>query len=127
VRCNLNTFPPDRPRCNKNGELLTPSQQCTAPNSKGEQCKSKTCNGQYCWTHLKKLEKLRIKKSGVPEAGRGLFVVEGPGDGLPKGAFVSSGYHGDRSDDPEVDHGGSKYVFGVTNDVSIDAARRPLG
>jgi len=117
-------FPPDRPRCNKNGELVTPSQQCTAPNSKGEQCRSKTCNGQYCWTHLKKLEKLRIKKSGVPEAGRGLFVVEGPGDGLPKGAFVSTGYHGDRSDDPDVDHGGSKYVFGATRDTSIDAARR---
>ena len=60
----------------------------------------------------------------MPEAGRGLFVVAGPGDGLPKGTFVSTGYHGDRSDDPEVDHGGSKDVFGVTNGISIDAARR---
>ena len=65
----------DRQLCNKHGEIPMPSQRCLGRSRKGTQCKSRTKVGAYCWQHLVKMEGLRIKKSTIPQAGRGLFTA----------------------------------------------------
>lgn len=112
-------LPCDRLRCNKHGELVTASLRCTANNRRGTRCKARTCNNHFCYTHLDKEMGLRIKKSDIPGAGRGLFATR---DFRPDENIT--GYSGDISDDPDVDHGGSIYVMGISERTSVDAARR---
>lgn len=48
--------------------------QCQARTKSGARCKKRTCRQYpYCWIHLKSIDKLQVKKSGV--AGKGLFYV----------------------------------------------------
>jgi len=64
--------------------------------------------------------KMKIGTSVLnPAAGRTLFAK---GKDYPAGTLVGK-YTGDLSLDPEVDHGGSKYVVGLSRDVTVDAAR----
>jgi hypothetical protein len=59
----------------RKGEIILPSQQCIAEKKYGGQCGLRTCSGVYCWLHLKATSGLRIKKSAIPGAGRGLFTT----------------------------------------------------
>ena len=50
--------------------------QCTEHKANGQQCSKRSCIGTpYCWIHLLGKKKLRIKPSGVPNAGKGLFAM----------------------------------------------------
>ena len=101
----------------KKGQIIMSSQRCTGNNCKGTQCGAKTTNGQYCWNHLRKYNNLRIKKSLVPGAGRGLFTERD----LREGEWVTK-YTGDLMAHDDVNKE-SRYILQLTNDVSIDAAR----
>jgi hypothetical protein len=65
---------PDRPAPKKSGAIVMPSHVCTAHTKSGALCKQRTAKGQYCWAHLRSIRGLRIKKSGAPGAGFGLFA-----------------------------------------------------
>ena len=119
--------PPDRalPPPKRNGTIETPSQRCTAKTHAGAHCRQRTAIGQYCWSHLKSLEGLRVKPSGVAGGGRGLFAARA----LPAKKKIS--YTGDliRLTSDEI---GGPYVLETRahqNGASeaIDAARRNSG
>ena len=83
------------------------SQRCVGTTLKGERCKLRTARGTRCWQHMKKHKKLRIKKSGVPNGGLGLYTTErirkGKSIGKYKGekmsrAQVDARYRGKRGD-----------------------------
>jgi len=77
---------PGLPAPRKNCTIETPSQRCTAQTNAGAHCRQRTAIGQYCWSHLKSLEGLRVKKSEVAGGGRGLFAARS----LPRGnAFLT--------------------------------------
>jgi hypothetical protein len=118
---NNQPFPLDRQPCNKHGEIVV-SQRCGGLKRNGEQCAARTKHGSLCWNHLQKEANLRIKKSVlIPAAGKGLMAA---GKDFKSKARVAD-YTGDLSLDPDVDHGGSKYVVSLSNsgDVTLDAAR----
>lgn len=51
--------------------------QCAATTRRGDQCKNRTCVvGPYCWIHTKIDEGFVVKKSTIPNAGKGLFAAE---------------------------------------------------
>jgi len=52
-------------------------QQCQAETTSGKRCSNRTCIDKYCWIHLRKIKHLRIKKSLLLNAGRGLFADDG--------------------------------------------------
>ena len=116
---NNQPFPLDRQPCNKHGEIVI-SQRCVGLKRNGEQCAARTKHGSLCWNHLQKEANLRIKKSVlIPAAGKGLMAA---GKDFKTKEKVAQ-YTGDLSMDPDVDHGGSKYVVGLSDEVSLDAAR----
>lgn len=49
--------------------------RCTGHTLKGAQCKRRTGKTQYCYSHLEKIEHVKIKKSTIPAAGYGLFTT----------------------------------------------------
>ncbi len=52
------------------------SERCTSTNKNKKRCSRHCVIGTpYCWSHLLSLHHLRILKSGVPNAGKGLFVL----------------------------------------------------
>ena len=56
--------------------IVPKCQQCSATTKKGQRCKRNTCKlFPYCWTHLKSIENLQVKRSDIPNAGDGLFYV----------------------------------------------------
>lgn len=111
---------PDRPRPNAKGAIVMPSQRCTAKTKKGEACRQRTAKGQFCWCHLASERGLRIKASGVPGAGLGLFASRL----LPVGTTID--YTGDRVPLRNEDDGGV-YFLQTKSDEAIDAARTNAG
>ena len=109
----------DRPLPDKDGVIKMPSQRCTAGVLSGEQCKARTAMGQYCWNHLRTIVGLRIKKSTVVGAGRGLWAARA----LKKGYRIP--YTGDRV--PLTDEIGGAYFLQLTRHIGIDAARTNSG
>ena len=50
-------------------------ERCIGTNRNGDRCKRFTCIGTaYCWTHLEKIKHLKIRKSSIPNSGKGLFA-----------------------------------------------------
>lgn len=72
------------------------STRCIFIKSDNTQCKNKTKKSPYCWTHLRKVENLRIKKSGIKNANLGLFSASKP---IPKGTNIAK-YTGKISKEP---------------------------
>lgn len=56
--------------------------RCSGTTGRGTRCARRTARTSYCYQHLEKQEHLKIKKSGIPNAGLGLFttVKRKPGD-----------------------------------------------
>ena len=109
---------PTQPAPDAKGVVTMPTQQCTATTKRGTRCNGKTAKGQYCYTHLKQVDGLRVKKSTVgPQAGMGLFAERD----FKKGEAVTI-YTGDYLDVAEGD-GGGNYVLQLTWQKAIDAAR----
>ena len=111
----------DRPLCNRRGEIVMPSQRCTADNKQGEQCRARTRSGRYCWIHLRALTGLRIKQSTVPGAGRGLFAARDFGVGDHVSKYTGDIFTGAPWEPDEF--GGSSYAFQISHNFVIDAAR----
>lgn len=110
-------FPHDRRRCNKNGEIVV-SHRCIAVKRDGEQCGARTKHGSRCWNHTQRDLGLRIKQSGIVDAGKGLWTTQDR-----KTADHITKYTGDISMNPAQEHGGSKYVLELSKSVTLDAAR----
>ena len=114
-------MPADRQLCNAKGEIVLPSVRCIGTSKSGEQCRLQTRVGAHCWQHLVKECGLKVKKSDIPGAGRGLFAAKqfNPGDPVVD-------YTGDLALGKKVmrsDFGGSNYLMALSNEVGIDAAR----
>ena len=110
---------PNRPQPNAAGVIVMPSHRCTADAKSGEQCKARTAMGQYCWNHLRTISGLRIKKSTIPNGGKGLFAARK----LQRGYRID--YTGDRIR-LEGNNGGSYYLE-LSQRTGIDAARTNSG
>lgn len=53
-----------------------PCLQCSGITKSGSRCSLNTCaRFPYCWIHLRSIDKLQIKPSTIPNAGKGLFYV----------------------------------------------------
>ena len=110
-----------QPAPNAKGAIVTPSQRCTATTHAGKHCKQRTAKGEYCWNHLRALDGLRVKKSGVPRAGMGLWAEKD----FRAGDKVAA-YTGDRIA-LSGDRDGGVYVLQTRGDSGIDAARTNAG
>ena len=111
--------PPPDPDAAGNRQMAT--QRCAAMTRKGQgrQCRQLTRIGCLCWNHLARDAGLRVKRSTVPGAGRGLFAerdLEAGADlGVYSGLEVSGpeALRGDRS---------GAYALEVKRGLLIDAA-----
>jgi hypothetical protein len=60
-----------------NFECILEKQQCNGFNKKGDRCKRKCITPfEYCYQHLANIKKLKVKKSTIPNAGKGLFAYD---------------------------------------------------
>lgn len=85
----------EAPRCSKCG-------QCTAPTSRGNRCKNRTCRDtKYCWLHLRTLHKIVIKPSYIKGAGLGLFAMKR----LKKRPRMAKGRRGKKNEEPVFKRG----------------------
>jgi len=125
---------PDRPQPNAAGTIVMPSQRCTAKTAAGTDCKQRTCRGQYCWTHLSREEKLRLAKSLIIGAGKGLFAKgktrSPPANRIDRDILFKKGqricpYTGDwmHIAAGQQDSAGGTYALEIRHDLAIDAAR----
>jgi hypothetical protein len=111
----------DRPRPNaRTGAIVMPTQRCTARTRHGAHCRQRTAMGQFCWNHLRSERGLRIRRSTVPGAGRGLFAART----LRAGAQIH--YTGDVVPLPDGSAGGVYYLQ-IRKSTAIDAARTNAG
>jgi uncharacterized protein len=109
----------DRKQVGANGQIDEGPQRCIADTKKGLQCKAHTRHGEYCWTHLIQRRGVRIKKSTIPQAGKGLYAARD----YQKGEVVAR-YTGDLIPlDHDGGFAGSSYVLELSQVVGIDAAR----
>ena len=106
-----------QPAPDSSGNIATPTQRCTANNRLGRQCGSRTTKGQYCWNHLRSVDGLRIKASGINGAGLGLFTSRP----FKKGEHITS-YSGDYAALRGPRDGGA-YDLEITKHRAIRAAR----
>jgi transposase InsO family protein len=118
---NNRPLPPDRPPCNKQGEIVTPTQRCTATNARGKQCGAFTRYADRCWRHQSRDIGARIAKSKIAGAGKGIIATRD----LPPGYRLTP-YTGDLAEGAAARNnlGGSHYVFQISNNAAVDAARR---
>lgn len=66
---------------NRHFEGRLQCSRCSHVNDRGVRCKRQVCIGvPLCWQHLQSDRHLKIKKSGVEGAGKGLFAYEGRGN-----------------------------------------------
>lgn len=93
---------------------IVQTNRCAAMTVKGTRCNRKTRRGYMCTQHAVKIEGIRIKKSGIPNAGEGLFAAKD----FPADKKVVD-YLGDLSNNPI--HG--PYVLELADDKFVDAAK----
>ena len=102
------------------------SQQCEADTLAGNRCRNRTARGRHCWQHLKKEQGLRVKASGVPNAGLGLYATRR----IPKGRVIAR-YEGEEMTRTQVQRRyGSKrgeYVYCKSKRKCRDARRSNAG
>jgi hypothetical protein len=110
----------DRPEADAHGVIRMPSQVCTSTTKAGHDCKARTAMGQFCWNHLRTERGLRITKSRVPGAGRGLVAAKD----LPANHRID--YTGDRIVLGR-DSDGGQYYLELSRVTAIDAARTNAG
>ena len=108
---------PDRPKPNKQGAIVMPSQRCTAERRGGGQCGLRTRKGQYCFFHRKLIAGTRIAKSSIPGAGQGLIATRE----FRRNQAVAD-YTGDLVQTTGRTEGGP-YFLELTPGLSVDAAR----
>ena len=73
--------------------------QCTGRTRAGARCRRRVCIGTTrCFTHRRTQDSLVVKKSLIPNAGRGVFTTRR----IPRGQTIGY-YHGEVIDGTEVD------------------------
>lgn len=104
------------PAPNAKGAVVTPSQRCTATTKTGAHCRQQTAVGQYCFNHRRIISGVRIKVSGVPNGGKGLFATRefAPGERI---ALYTGVYRRLRRPNQ-----GGQYVLSMSKTTGIDAA-----
>lgn len=111
--------PPPDPDAAGSRQMAT--QRCTATTRKGQgrQCRQLTRVGCLCWNHLARDVGLRVKRSTVPGAGRGLFAERDLEAGADLGVYSGLEVSG-----PEALRGdrGGAYALEVKRGLLIDAA-----
>jgi hypothetical protein len=61
-------------------------ERCIGINRNGQRCKRETCIGtNYCFQHLESIKHLKIRKSTIPNAGKGLYAWDSK---LPPDAMI---------------------------------------
>ncbi len=112
----------DRPPMDKQGKIDMGENTCIAEVSLGRQCTARTRHGYFCEDHRAARDGTRIKQSNKAEAGLGLFAERA----FIKDEFVAH-YTGDlirtEAGDKRAGFEGSHYVFQMTEQWSLDAAR----
>lgn len=105
------------------------SFQCQEQTRAGHQCTRTTVIGSpYCYTHLLYIHRLRIKKSTIPNAGKGLFAMTGrPGNEiLFREEDTICEYHGEVIDKDTLDERYGEftapYAVEVNEDRFIDSS-----
>lgn len=83
------------------------STRCTSETKDGSICRRRSCIGtKYCWTHLLRDKKLRIKDSDVLGAGKGMFAMDlekGDRGVVFKARTLIVAYDGDVIDETELE------------------------
>ena len=110
----------NRPKPNKRGAIVMPSQRCTAQTKDGSHCRARTAKGQFCFAHRRSVLGLRLSKSTIPGAGFGIFATRS----LPKGTRIL--YTGDLVPLNSNDDGGPYYLE-LSQRTAVDAARTNAG
>jgi hypothetical protein len=96
------------------------ARQCIGINytkKRGIRCKRKTGKTPYCYQHLKIIKNLQIKKSKVPNSGKGVFTtaaIKRNQNIVPYGGLLING----DAKNPRVK---SDYILELTGDKYIDA------
>jgi hypothetical protein len=115
----------DRPAINKKGEVPMGTQRCTSNTKAGGHCKSATRHGEYCWIHRLQHHGLRVAKSNIPGAGKGLFAgkVFNAGDRIAiySGDLLKGDAHVDEQ------YRNSIYLLQMSATSMLDAARTNAG
>jgi hypothetical protein len=112
--------------CNA-GQTRRACAACTHHKPQGTRCKRTTCMyGPTCWQHTPNLV---IKKSNIPQAGKGLFTNSRTT--INKGQNVIS-YTGDILNEQQFkqrypDEKQAQYIYKVKNDTYIDAVKSNAG
>ena len=110
-----------RTRVNKNGEIKLPTQRCTSGAKNGQQCRNRTQYGDRCWSHLLKEDCLKIGRSTIPRAGKGLYAQRDFKKGETVARYTGDLVHNDERYDKNRYF--SAYLLELTGAISIDAAR----
>jgi hypothetical protein len=117
----------DRPQPDhRTGAIHMPSQQCVAFTKQGTACKRRTCRGHHCADHMRLLQRLAIRQSGIPGAGLGLFMAKGKGAKPFRRGDRIVLYSGDWAHllpGDAGDHLGGPYFLQITRTLAVDAAR----
>ena len=94
-------------------------QQCEAKRRDGRRCRCRTRRSRYCWTHLRLLHGLRIKLSGIPGAGLGVYTAGRPG----KKNTVVARYEGKLVEyDPATQDPGGDYFIHLKKGLALDGS-----
>jgi hypothetical protein len=94
-----------------------PCLRCLGTNTNGKRCKRKTCvRFPYCFQHLRSILQLKVAKSNIPGAGKGLFTLKD----IKKGAKIIE-YTGNRTNEAEFKKNPSDYGLLFKKDDIIDA------
>lgn len=94
--------------------------RCNSKTKTGAQCKKYTLKGPKCWLHAVRELNLRVKKSGIPNAGMGLFAGPKP---FQKNQKIDRYVGKHLLDSGQVDRSKSAYILQLSKDEWIDAGR----
>jgi hypothetical protein len=116
-------------------------QRCEGTTNAGRRCTRTTCIGTpLCWTHLLSENHLKVQRSTIAGAGKGLFAVH-PRSSNPNtilfkrgeviveydGELISVGELNRRYDEPNADHV-APYAYHQVGQLVLDAAcKRSIG
>ena len=97
--------------------------RCVATTKSGARCRRRTCRGEKCWIHLKSQDNLRVKRSGIANAGLGLYALKK----LKKNEKIAA-YKGDHLTKAQFDarypgKGTAEYVFCGNSKNCIDGRK----
>lgn len=115
---------------------LLQCSRCGEPGKGGKRCARQVCIGlPRCWQHTWAIDHVRVKDSGIPGAGKGLFADK-PGGArdavvFPKDATICE-YHGERLTLDQLEArvpGETTAVYAVSQDDRVEdgACVRGLG